>query len=244
MWFSVGALMAFLLLNIPGYSLNTNTEFYFADTPTSLVSSLGNYFWFFLAYLGGLFTSSPESNLLLRAFLMAIMGLILMIWNGIHLLRSKRHMPLLQACALLMGYSMLYGAAAAFGRADQFGVQQGLANHYIAFSALFWCGVVALILCNLLQKLNETPPKRSPIVLMNSLFLLLAIYYYIVAGVESFQVAEAHRPFVSASEQCIIKVASPQADPRQSCFVVGGFVSADTIREFASLGLSGFSETR
>ena len=240
-WFSVGALTALLLLQIPGYSLDTNTEFYFADTTTSLVGSLGNYFWFFLAYLGGLFTSSPESALLLRAFLMAVMGLVLMIWNGLQLFRSVENRALLQVCALLMGYSMLYGAAAAFGRADQFGVQQGLANHYIAFSALFWSGLVALILKNMLERWKTSPNDRSPILLVNSLFLLLAVYYYAVAGMESFQVAEAHRPFVSASEQCIIHVASPQADPRQSCFVVGGFVSADDIREFATLGLSGFS---
>ena len=244
LWSGVGIGTAWLLLQVPGYSLDTNTEFYFADTTTSLLGSLGNYFWFFLAYLGGLFTSSPQSGLLLRAFLMAVMGVVLLVWNGLQLLRARENYPLLQVCAFLIGYSMLYGAAAAFGRADQFGVQQGLANHYIAFSALFWCGVVALILKNSLDKWRASQKAPQAILLVNGLFLLLAVYYYALAGVESFQVGEAHRPFVRASEQCFVQLADPASDPRHACFVVGGFVPADDIREFAQFGLSGFSEGR
>lgn len=238
-WLTGVAFTALTLANVPGFGFSIG-DAYVTESAAGLFSSFGTIILFFLVFVGGIFTAGPQSNVLF-AFLMGSLGLSVYVLNVVYLWRNPSNRKLVVLCTMFAFHGLAWGGLAAVGRAQQFGVAWGAANHYMAYGALFWVGAGMLTITTLSQ-FRAPIIKQRGLLTVNALTVMFGIIFYCVAVLNMWQFAETfNNTVVVEREACIQEVG--RGESNRSCEVVGGIVAAEDIQTLYKYRLTGFAHS-
>lgn len=237
LWLLIGMGMVAVYLNWPGVNLSSAA---LQNEPNIAAQSppLTDYLLYLLTYLGGVFGAGPTHSNLLVLMLMGAFGLVVLAWNVRVLWPIAEHRSLVATALGLMLFALGEGAMNAVGRVASFGVQWGAANHYMSIGVLFWVGLMVLIALTVRHTLRtDTLANRRGVMAINGMVLILAGYFYLLAMMGGFALAESDRVHVAEITACVEAVANAEAT---YCTVNGGYAEGEWIHELQTLGLVGF----
>lgn len=238
----VGAGVAFFIFtHLPGFSTGGG-HYITGASRVSALSNVGNYALFVLTYLGAIFSPGSTANLAVT-WALAGLGLIALGFNILYLWQHTEYRVFVVVCCLLVAYGGAYGFMGAVGRFDQFGIRGALVNHYITFSAQFWCGLGGLVVLTMLDLVKRVP-RRQALLLINGLLVLMCGIYYVVGAYGTVLETQSHTAVVAQQERCIVGVATGTLPGVDHCEVYAGVVSAEMIRLLYDHRLTGFASNQ
>ncbi|MCS7070934.1 MAG: hypothetical protein NZM00_05470, partial [Anaerolinea sp.] len=118
--------------------------------PQGLATNLNNLTGYVFAFLGAPFVTFDPNGIALATFA-ALIGIVLIVWNGIALWRAGRIADTF-IWLILIGFAIGTAILTGLGNAHAFpepNPAQPLTGRYIPFASLFWIGVTALGVLNL-----------------------------------------------------------------------------------------------